>query len=342
MIIKPKPVKIIAEAGVNHNGDLGLAKEMIEIAAEAGANMIKFQSFSVSESVSKSSQKAQYQIKNTGKDESQYDMLTKLEIDREAHLILIDFCQQKNIQFLSSPFDLQSVTLLGELNLESVKIPSGEIVHLPYLEKIAQYKWDIILSTGMSTLGEIEASIHALESAGASRDKMTILHCNTEYPTPYEDVNLKAMQTIASSFQVEVGYSDHTPGIIVPVAAVAMGATVIEKHFTVDKTMDGPDHIASLDPEELKEMISAVRKTETILGSSRKWPSPSEEKNLSIARKSIHSRHFLESGRILTRDDLICKRPGTGISPMQFHQLVGKKVARDIPGDVPIKYEDLV
>jgi N,N'-diacetyllegionaminate synthase len=293
---------IIAEAGVNHNGSLELAQKMIDAAVETGADAVKFQTFKAEKIVSRYAPKAKYQKKTTAAGESHLEMIKKLELDAADHQALIDYCKKKNIRFLSSPFDLESIDLLNELGLNIFKIPSGEITNLPYLRKIGALKKEIILSTGMADLGEIEDALDVLIKAGTARKNITVLHCNTEYPTPYEDVNLKAMETMGLAFPgIKVGYSDHTLGIEVPIAAVAMGATVIEKHFTLDKNMEGPDHKASLEPEELKAMVHAIRNIEKALGNGIKKPSPSELKNMPIARKSIVAARNIRKGELFTK-----------------------------------------
>lgn len=324
---------IIAEAGVNHNGSLELAKRLIDAAAGAGADAVKFQTFKAENLVSKNAQKAEYQKQTTDKTESQFEMIKKLELDVATHNQLIGYCQQKNIMFLSTPFDHDSIELLHELGLEIFKIPSGEITNLPYLRHIGSLKKEVILSTGMANLGEIEAAINVLVQAGTERSKITVLHANTEYPTPMQDVNLKAMQTIGQAFGLPYGYSDHTLGIEVPIAAVALGASVIEKHFTLDKTMEGPDHKASLEPTELKAMVSAIRNIELALGSSIKQPSPSEAKNKPIARKSLVAKTDIKKGEIFTEQNLAIKRPGTGISPMRWDEILGTLAQRNYKED---------
>ncbi|EMS85304.1 N-acetylneuraminate synthase [Leptospira noguchii] len=321
---------IIAEAGVNHNGDLELARKLIDVAANAGADIVKFQTFKSERLVTKSAKKADYQ--NTTTDnaaESQYEMLKKLELSKENHEKLIQHCKQTGIEFLSTAFDLQSLAFLEQLNLSRYKIPSGEITNLPYLQKIGSSGKPIILSTGMSTLGEIESALLVLETTGAKRDEITVLHCNTEYPTPYSDVNLSAMKSIADAFKIKVGYSDHTSGIEVSVAAVALGASVIEKHFTLDRSLPGPDHKASLEPNELKGMVRSIRNVELSLGDGIKKPSSSEFKNISIARKSIVAASSIKAGEIFTRENLTTKRPGDGISPMRLNEVIGLKAKRD-------------
>lgn len=320
---------IIAEAGVNHNGDIELAKQLIDIAAEAGADFVKFQTFNADRLVTPCSKKADYQMQHTDALESQHAMLRRVELTREMHEILIDHCKSQNIQFFSTGFDIKSIDLLIELGLKQLKIPSGEITNLPYLRHIGQFKLPVILSTGMSTLGEIEGAIAALELAGTSRDLITVLHCNTEYPTPMSDVNLHAMLSIRDAFGVSVGYSDHTLGIEVAIAAVALGATVIEKHFTVDRNLPGPDQKASLEPAELKAMINSIRNIELALGDGIKRPSMSELKNKDIARKSLVAAAKIKAGELFTEDNLWVKRPGGGISPMRWDEVIGRKTIRN-------------
>lgn len=319
---------IIAEAGVNHNGSLELAKKLCDVAAEAGADAIKFQTFKAGKIISKYAQKAEYQKQSTDASESQLEMIRKLELDPSDHEELFQYCTQKGIQFLSSPFDSESIDLLSSLGIEIFKIPSGEITNLPYLRKIGQLGKKVILSTGMANLGEIEDALDVLVSSSTPLEKITVLHCNTEYPTPMSDVNLRAMQTIGEAFKVKVGYSDHTLGIEVPVAAVAMGATVIEKHFTVDRGLEGPDHKASLEPDELRAMVRAIRNIERALGNGIKKPSPSEIKNKAIARKSIVAACEIREGDLFTKENLCIKRPGTGISPVRWDEVVGKRARR--------------
>ena len=325
---------IIAEAGVNHNGSLELAKKMIDVAVEAGADAVKFQTFNAEKVVSRYAPKAEYQKKTTTSGESQLEMIKKLELNVADHHVLIDYCKKKNIQFLSTPFDLESIDLLCDLGRETFKIPSGEITNLPYLRKIGALKKEIILSTGMADLGEIEDALDALTGAGTKLKDITVLHCNTEYPTPMQDVNLKAMQTIKSAFPgIHIGYSDHTEGIEVPIAAVAMGATIIEKHFTLDKSLPGPDHRASLEPDELTAMVRAIRNIETALGNGIKKPSPSELKNIPIARKSIVAARDIRKGEAFTEENLAIKRPGTGISPMRWDEVIGQSASKDYKQD---------
>ena len=319
----PKKVYIIAEAGVNHNGSLKLAKQLIDIASCAGIDAVKFQSFKASNLVSENAKKAEYQKETTNQHESQFDMLKKLELKKETHLELIKYSKEKNIEFLSTPFDLESIDLLDDLGLNIFKIPSGEITNLPYLRKIGSLKKEVILSTGMSNLQEIKDALDILIESGTQKDNITILHANTEYPTPYEDVNLNAMRTISKEFNIKVGYSDHTLGIEVPIAAVAMGATIIEKHFTIDKTLDGPDHKASLDSDELKAMVCGIRNIENALGNGIKQASKSESKNICIVRKSIVASKDIKKGEIFTEKNITTKRPGNGISPMKWDDIVG-------------------
>jgi N-acetylneuraminate synthase len=335
------PVLIIAEAGVNHNGNIELAEKLIDAAYDAGVDIVKFQTFKADQLVSKSADKAAYQKTTTSSNESQYEMLKKLELDREMHIRLINYCKSKPIQFLSTAFDMQSIELLYDLGIRLAKIPSGEITNLPYLQAMAKYFDEFILSTGMCTMEEIQAAIDVLEKSGKSKNKITVLHCNTEYPTPMKDVNLKAMLSIKDALGVEVGYSDHTLGIEIPIAATAMGASVIEKHFTLDRMMDGPDHKASLEPWELKNMVQAIRNVELALGNAFKKPSESELKNIKIARKSIHIKHDLEVNHVLTLDDLIMKRPGDGISPMEMDKIIGKKVSIQLLADTKLSWEHI-
>ncbi len=324
---------IIAEAGVNHNGSLETAYKLIDAAKSSGADAVKFQSFKADSLVSKKAEKAEYQKQATSSNESQYEMIKKLELSLEDHHKLIDYCLKKEIQFLSSPFDLDSIDLLNDLGMEIFKIPSGEIINLPYLKKIGKLNKNVILSTGMSDLGEIEDAIDALVDNGTNREKITVLQCNTEYPTPYEDVNLKAMLTIKNAFNVKVGYSDHTKGIEVPIAAVALGAEVIEKHFTLDRNMDGPDHKASLEPNELKQMVESIRNIEKALGNGIKKPSKSELKNKQIARKSLVAIKKIEKEELFTEDSIGIKRPGNGISPMRWDEIIGKTSNKDFEID---------
>lgn len=325
-----KHVLIIAEAGVNHNGSLDIAKQLIDKAVEAGVDIIKFQTFKSEKLVSKAAKQAEYQQRNIGKkDEGQLAMLKKLELSPSDHEELMAYCRRKGIRFFSTAFDMDSIDYLHSLNLGLWKIPSGEITNYPYLRKIAQYHEPVILSTGMCELSDIEATVKVLVEFGVKKEQITILHCNTEYPTPYSDVNLKAMLEIQDRFGVQVGYSDHTQGIEVPIAAVALGATVIEKHFTLDKNMEGPDHKASLEPDELKAMVRAIRNIEQALGSEHKTISESERKNIEIARKSIVAACPIRKGEIFTEENLTVKRPGNGISPMQWLDVIGKTAVKD-------------
>lgn len=324
---------IIAEAGVNHNGSIELAKQLIDVAKDAGADAVKFQTFKAASLVSKTAQKAEYQKQTTDQTETQFDMIKKLELDKSAHEELICYCLQKEIMFLSTPFDRDSIKMLHKLGLNLFKIPSGEITNLPYLRQVGSLNSRVILSTGMSNLGEIETALHILMQAGTDKKNITVLHANTEYPTPMQDVNLKAMQSIAQAFDIAVGYSDHTLGIEVPIAAVALGASVIEKHFTLDKTMSGPDHKASLEPHELAAMVTSIRNLENALGSSIKQPSPSEIKNILIARKSLVAKKTIKKGEVFSEDNLCVKRPGHGISPMRWDEVLGTIAQRDYSED---------
>lgn len=325
---------IIAEAGVNHNGSIELAFKLIEEAAKAGVDYVKFQTFKSSKLVSSSAQKAEYQKQShPEEDNSQLSMLKKLELSPEDHFRLIEHCNKHNIKFLSTAFDSDSINFLHSLNLDFWKIPSGEITNLPYLRQIAKLGGNVILSTGMSELHEVEAAISILEHGGLSRNNIALLHCNTQYPTPMEDVNLKAMDTLRILGCKGVGYSDHTLGIEVPIAAVSMGATIIEKHFTLDKNMPGPDHKASLDPHELCEMVKAIRNIEKALGSSTKTISNSERNNIIVARKSIVASQYIKKGELLTSENITVKRPGNGISPMRWDEVINTKATQDFTPD---------
>lgn len=323
-------VYIIAEAGVNHNGSFELACKLVDAAKEAGVDCIKFQTFKSNNLVSHNAQKADYQ-KSTTSDGSQVDMLKKLELSYEEFLALKDYCDKVGICFLSTPFDFDSIDFLNSIDMPFWKIPSGEVTNLPYLVALATTGKPVVMSTGMCEMVEIEAAIKVLRENGTKEIKL--LHCNTEYPTPFEDVNLKAMQTMHDTFDLEVGYSDHTKGIEVPVAAVALGATIIEKHFTLDRNMEGPDHKASLEPDELKAMVSSIRHIEQALGTGDKIPSPSEKKNITVARKSIVAKLDIIEGEILSEDNITVKRPGTGISPMKWHEVIGTKAVRNFQED---------
>ena len=324
-------VIIIAEAGVNHNGDIILAKKLIDAAIDAKVDYVKFQTFKADKLVSPNTKKAAYQIKNLiDSDDSQFNMLKKLELSHENHLELLNYCNKRKIKFLSTAFDVEGVHYLNDLGLKLFKVPSGEITNYPYLNAIATFNKPVILSTGMCTENEISQAVDVLIGKGLSKNKISILHCNTEYPTPMQDVNLKAMLTIKKVFDVEVGYSDHTLGIEVPIAAVALGAKIIEKHFTLDRTLPGPDHLASLEPNELKAMVDAIRNIEkAISGSGKKEPSISETKNIVIARKSIHFNRDLPVGHIITEQDIVALRPGDGISPMEWNTIIGKEINKD-------------
>ncbi len=326
---------IIAEAGVNHNGSLDMAKQLVDMAVEAGVDYIKFQTFKASKLVTKSAKRAEYQQKNIGKEgDSQYQMLKKLELSPEEHDILIDYCHQLGIKFFSTAFDFDSIDYLHSLNLGLWKIPSGEVTNYPFLKRIAAYNEPTILSTGMCDMENVRAAVEALYKNGLTKENLILLHCNTEYPTPFEDVNLKAMDALRNEFGVEVGYSDHTKGIEVPIAAVALGATIIEKHFTLDRNMEGPDHKASLEPDELKAMVSSIRNIEKAVGGDgTKHVSESEKKNIAIARKSIVAASDIKAGDVFTEQNLTVKRPGSGISPMRWEEVLGQKAKKDFNED---------
>ena len=329
-----KRTLIIAEAGVNHNGDIAKAKALIDKGAEAGVDYVKFQTFKAGNLVTKQAKRAAYQDKNTQDNDSQYEMLKKLELSQKDHQELIDYCTQKGVKFLSTGFDFESLEFLAGLGITIAKVPSGEITNLPYLRKVATLFPEVILSTGMANITEIKDAVKVLTDNGVSKDKITVLHCNTEYPTPMEDVNLKAMLHIQRQLGVPVGYSDHTLGIEVPIAAVALGATAIEKHFTLDKTLPGPDHKASLEPDELKAMVSAIRNIEKAIGGSGiKEVSASEAKNKPIARKSIVASKSIKKGDFFTEENITVKRPGIGISPMQWDEVIGKTAKKDFEED---------
>lgn len=324
-------VIVIAEAGVNHNGSFELAKKMVDAAKEAGVDYVKFQTFNPQKLVSKYAEKAKYQKETTGSDETQLQMLQKLTLTEDNFLSLRDYCKEVGIGFISTPFDLDSIAFLETFDMDFWKVPSGEVTNLPYLEAIARTKRKVVMSTGMCDMNEIQDAMEVLKKNGTT--EITLLHCNTQYPTPYEHVNLSAMSTIKDTLHKEVGYSDHTQGIEVPIAAVAMGATVIEKHFTLDKNMEGPDHKASLDPTELKQMVSAIRNIEKAIGNGLKEPSSSELTNKAVARKSIVASREIKQGEILSEYNLTTKRPGTGISPMKWYEVIGKAAARDFSED---------
>lgn len=321
-------VFIIAEAGVNHNGSFELAKQLVDKACEAGVDCVKFQTFKPENLVNKNAQKAKYQIKNTGNSESQLDMLKKLSLTFDNFKELKEYCDKKGTMFLSTPFDLESIDFLADLGIKIFKIPSGEITNLPYLKKINSHKKEVILSTGMSTLDEIQDALNILKDC-----KVSLLHCTTEYPCPYDNVNMKAMLTMKDKFNLPVGYSDHTQGIEIPIMAVAMGATIIEKHFTLDKNMEGPDHKASLEPDELKQMVKEIRNVEKAFGSGVKEPQESEKKNIKIARKSIVAKCDIKKGDLFSESNLTCKRPGNGISPMKWDEIIGTIANKDYKED---------
>lgn len=323
-------VYIIAEAGVNHNGSFDLACRLVDAAKAAGADCIKFQTFRAQNLVSRNAGKADYQKDTTG-DGSQADMLSKLELSYDAFSRLKQYCEEVGITFLSTPFDLESVAFLDALGVPFWKIPSGEVTNLPYLEALAKTGRPVVMSTGMCEMGEIEAALRVLREHGTS--DIRLLHCNTEYPTPFADVNLRAMETMRRAFGVEVGYSDHTKGIEVPIAAVALGATLIEKHFTLNRNMEGPDHKASLEPDELAAMVSAIRNIEQALGSGEKTASPSERKNIAVVRKSIVAKRAIKQGEVFSDENLTAKRPGTGISPMRWFEVIGQVAAKDYMRD---------
>tara|TARA_B100002003_G_scaffold232548_1_gene244493 strand:+ start:986 stop:1996 length:1011 start_codon:yes stop_codon:yes gene_type:complete len=324
---------IIAEAGVNHNGNIEIAKKLVDVAVEAGSNAVKFQTFKAEEMISKYAKKAEYQYRVTDENETQFEMVKRLELDINAHKELINYCKEKDILFLSTPFDIESIELLYELGVQIFKIPSGEITNLPYLRKIANLNRNIIISTGMADLEEIRNALDILLESGTPKDSITVLHCNSEYPTPFEDVNLLAMNTIKEAFNVNVGYSDHTIGIEVSIAAVVLGASVIEKHFTLNRNMEGPDHKASLEPHELKAMVKAIRNIEKALGYGIKRPSPSELKNKHVVRKSIVAGKDIKKGECFADENIAAKRPGTGISPMEWDNVIGRKAIRDFKED---------
>jgi N,N'-diacetyllegionaminate synthase len=324
---------IIAEAGVNHNGDLQMARRLVDVAAEAGADFVKFQTFKADRLVTRQAAKADYQRQLTADDDSQYDMIRRLELTPEMHVELIGHCASQGIRFLSTGFDIESLDLLAGFDMPIFKVPSGEITNLPYLQHVGRLGKPVILSTGMADMAEIRAALEALEEAGTSRQAITVLHCNTEYPTPMRDVNLRAMLGIRDAFGVQVGYSDHTAGIEVSLAAVALGATVIEKHFTLDRQLPGPDHQASLEPDELKALVTGIRNIELALGDGVKRPSPSEAKNIPIVRKSLVAVRSIREGEPFTRENLGVKRPGTGVSPMRLEEVLGRFAKRDFQPD---------
>jgi N-acetylneuraminate synthase len=324
---------IIAEAGVNHNGDIDLAKQLVTAAAASGADMVKFQTFKAHNLVTKTASKAAYQNKTTDETESQFEMIRKLELSKADHELLIEECNRHGIGFFSTAFDTDSFDMLVNMGIKQVKIPSGELTNLPLLRYMTRLGLPVILSTGMANMGEIEAALEVIENSGTPRELITVLHCTTEYPTPMNDVNLRAMLSIKSAFGVEVGYSDHTPGIEIPIAAVALGATVIEKHFTLDRNLPGPDHLASLEPKELKAMVDAIRNIEMALGDGIKRPSASEIRNIPIARKSLVATRSIRAGEFFSADNIGTKRPGTGTSPMLWDDVIGRKATRDFIQD---------
>ena len=327
--MKTSSTLIIAEAGVNHNGSINTAKKLIDVAADAGADIVKFQTFTAESLMTANAEKAEYQQNLSNNSESQFEMIKKLELKREAHEELIQYCNKEDIKFLSTAFDHASIDLLYELDIPLYKVPSGEITNLPYLRHIGGMGKPVILSTGMATLKEVEDALNIIEESGTPKGEIIVLHCNTEYPTPMKDVNLKAMLTIRNKLGVKVGYSDHTLGIEIPIAAVALGATVIEKHFTLDRNLPGPDHRASLEPDELKAMVKAIRNIEKAMGNGIKTPSASEIKNIPIARKSIVAKISINNRELFTEDNLTVKRPGTGLSPMKWDSLLGRESDRD-------------
>lgn len=326
-------VLIIAEAGVNHNGDFNLACRLADSAKAAGADIVKFQTGIPEKVISTYARQAEYQTANTGVRESQLDMVRRIMLRADEFRPLRDYCRDIGIRFLSTPFDLDSIDVLRPLQMDMVKVPSGEITNLPYLRKIAGMHLPVVMSTGMSRLGEVDEALGVLIRCGVSMDDITLLHCNTQYPTPYEDVNLRAMETLRAAFGCKVGYSDHTSGIEVPVAAVAMGATIIEKHFTLDRNMPGPDHKASLEPQQLKAMVQAVRNIELALGSPIKRVSPSERGNVAVARKSIVAARPIRCGELFTEENITVKRPGDGLSPMLWDMVLGMPAPRDFDYD---------
>ena len=328
---------IIAEAGVNHNGDLSMARRLVDAAAEAGADLVKFQTFRADRLVTTSAKKASYQMATTAANESQHEMIRRLELTEAMHDDLIMHCRQCRIEFFSTAFDVENLDYLMGLGMSRIKVPSGEITNLPYLRRVGSFGKPVILSTGMSTLGEIESALNALEQCGASREKITVLHCNTEYPVPMAEVNLRAMLSIRHAFGVAVGFSDHTEGIEVAVAAVALGATVIEKHLTLDRNLAGPDHRASIEPDELRQLVRSIRNIESAMGDGIKRPNARELGNRPAARKSLVAALPIARGEVFSESNLTTKRPGTGISPMRWDEVVGRKAGRDFAPDEPIE-----
>lgn len=315
--------KIIAEIGVNHNGDIEIAKQLVDVAADAGADTVKFQTFITEEEIIVDTPKAAYQQVTTDENESQFDMLKNLELSRDAHFELLDYCKQKNIEFMSSPFDMVSIDLLEELNVDTIKVPSGEITNVPYLRKIARLNKNLIISTGMAVYEEVEAALNVLTAAGTAKEKITVLHCTSEYPAPMDSINLLAMNSLASHFDVQVGYSDHTQGVEVSVAAVALGATIIEKHITLDNTMDGPDHAASMEPDELKLLVNSIRNIEKALGDGNKSPSENELATKMVVRKKIVANASIAAGEVLSESNLTTKRAPSGIDASQWDKVIG-------------------
>jgi N,N'-diacetyllegionaminate synthase len=326
-------VLIIAEAGVNHNGDIAIAKQLIDVAAEAGADLVKFQTFKADRLVTAGARKASYQMATTAADESQYEMIHQLELTEPMHDELITHCRGRGIEFFSTAFDVESLDYLMGLGIERIKVPSGEITNLPYLRRVGGFGKQVILSTGMSNLGEIEAALNALELAGTPRNRIIVLHCNTEYPAPMAEVNLQAMRSIAQAFGVEVGFSDHTEGIEIAIAATALGAAVIEKHFTLNRNLSGPDHRASIEPDELGRMIRSIRNVEMAMGDGIKRPSASEKRNRTVARKSLVASRPIARGEVFSETNLSAKRPGTGVSPMCWDEIVGRNARRNFAFD---------
>lgn len=330
-------VLVIAEAGVNHNGDLNLARQLVDVAADAGADLVKFQTFSADRLATRDAQKAAYQTAATGAGESQHAMLQRLELSESDHRVLMAHCASRGIGFFSTGFDIECVDLLVRLGADRFKVPSGEITNLPYLRHVGGLGHPVILSTGMASLGEIEAAIGVLLAAGTSREQITVLHCNTDYPTPVQQVNLRAMCSIGQAFGVQVGYSDHTNGIEVAIAAVALGARVIEKHFTINRTLPGPDHQASLEPSELKAMVAAIRNIEQALGDGIKQPTERELANRPVARKSLVAARAIVAGEVFSPDNVVAKRPGTGISPMRWDEVMGRPARRAFAADEQVE-----
>jgi N,N'-diacetyllegionaminate synthase len=328
---------IIAEAGVNHNGDLQIAKNLVNVAADSGADYIKFQTFKAKNLLLKNTKKTKYQIKNTGSKESQFDLIKKLELSKGMHEELISYCSLKNIKFFSTAFDKESLKMLIDLGQKIIKIPSGEITNLPFLKYVGSLNKEVIMSTGMSNIKEIRNALDILEKSGTNKKKITVLHCNTEYPTPKKDVNLNAMSTIRKKFKLNVGYSDHTNGIEIPIAAVALGAKVIEKHFTLSRKMAGPDHKSSLEPPELLEMVKSIRNIEIAMGNGKKIASPSEIKNMNLARRSIVASKSIKKGDLFSENNLDVKRPGNGLSPMYWDKLIGTHSPKNFKKDQKIK-----